>query len=384
MFHMKENKKKRSILFISHDASLTGAPILLLNLINIFNKEKEYNINILIKNGEGPLLEKFKNSGNCIILKRDSKSNFYKILKKLIKIYFFKNLTEVKVQKLINETDIIFSNTITNGDFFKKFNFDDRSKIITYVHELELATRFYTTSTNLKFVLDMTTHFLVPSRAVAYHLNKNLKIDIKKIDYLNYFIPEIPLAPNHKEPNSHFIVGLAGTLDWRKGADILCIVVLNFFKKYPNLNVKFVWKGVNESMVEFDRITIELEKAGVAQKVLLESATQNMEDFYQNIDVFLLLSKEDPFPLVVLEAASASKPCICFSEAGGASEFVQNDAGDVVPYLDIQELSTVIFSYYKDREMLKLKGETANLKLKKMHQNEHLILDQLSQILAKI
>jgi glycosyltransferase involved in cell wall biosynthesis len=51
--------------------------------------------------------------------------------------------------------------------------------------------------------------------------------------------------------------------------------------------------------------------------------------------VFALVSWEDPFPLVNLEAASLGKPIVCFDEAGGSKEFVEEDCGFVVPYLDL-------------------------------------------------
>jgi glycosyltransferase involved in cell wall biosynthesis len=53
------------------------------------------------------------------------------------------------------------------------------------------------------------------------------------------------------------------------------------------------------------------------------------------MDVFALPSREDPFPLVMLEAATHGLPTVCFAQAGGAPEFVGADAGVVVPYLDV-------------------------------------------------
>jgi glycosyltransferase involved in cell wall biosynthesis len=47
-----------------------------------------------------------------------------------------------------------------------------------------------------------------------------------------------------------------------------------------------------------------------------------------------LPSREDPYPLVCLEAACHGKPIVCFDGAGGMPEFVREDAGRVVPYLD--------------------------------------------------
>lgn len=380
---MKRNKLK--LLFVSHDASLTGAPILLLHLLDLINKGKEYDIKVLIKVGEGTLISKFSEFGECIIWKKKDNRLLKKIINRGLSKFSLQNEKEKYIQKIINESDIVFSNTITNGDFFKAFNFPSRLKIISYIHELELATSFFTNPQDLNFVQKLTTHFLVPSKAVADHLNQNLKISFDKIDFLNYFIPEFSKRNDEKDYyKDEFIIGIAGTLDWRKGADVFSILVSDFFRKYPDLNVKFIWKGVNQNTIEFKRISLEFQKLNIAEKVSLENASKQMDEFYNKIDVFLLLSKEDPYPLVVLEAASANKPCICFAGAGGAAEFVEDDAGDIVPYLDIGQLSNVIFKYYLDRDMLLNKGKNANLKLKRLHQDDKFILSQFYNVLSKI
>ena len=53
----------------------------------------------------------------------------------------------------------------------------------------------------------------------------------------------------------------------------------------------------------------------------------------------LFRSREDPFPLVCLEAADCYLPIICFDEAGGMPELVKDDAGFVVPFEDTKEMA---------------------------------------------
>ena len=65
-----------------------------------------------------------------------------------------------------------------------------------------------------------------------------------------------------------------------------------------------------------------------------------MSDYFSIFDVFALMFREDPFPLVCLEAALLEKPNLCFARAGGASELVESDSGFVVPYLDLRPWRT--------------------------------------------
>lgn len=64
-----------------------------------------------------------------------------------------------------------------------------------------------------------------------------------------------------------------------------------------------------------------------------------MRGYFEALEVLLLTSREDPFPLVCMEAALMERPIICFAQAGGMPEFVREDAGFVVPYADVQAMA---------------------------------------------
>ena len=57
--------------------------------------------------------------------------------------------------------------------------------------------------------------------------------------------------------------------------------------------------------------------------------------FFSAADAFVLTSREDPFPTVVLEAMSVGVPVVAFAESGGIPEFLtEHSCGHVVPYCD--------------------------------------------------
>ncbi len=97
-------------------------------------------------------------------------------------------------------------------------------------------------------------------------------------------------------------------------------------------------------------------------------------------DVFLLSSREDPYPLVVLEAALLQKPIICFESAGGAPELVESDAGMVVGYLDVVAASEAIITLVKDPVLRKQKGLNASQKVLSRHDTNHSIQKVLTII----
>lgn len=372
------------ILFISHDAHLTGAPILLINLIKLIKEQGKPEIKIVVKNGYGSLLDDFEVVAPTLVWKHAKTSHLIaKIENKLRSKLNLASKNHKKIQEWITESDVVISNTITNGDFLQAFDFSKPKLIASYIHELEIATNYYTSKELVNEVIKASHRILVPAIAVATHLINNLGVDGQKINTLNYYIPNpassLLLA---RESSDIFVVGLVGTVDWRKGADVFPIIVSQFFKKYPTATLIFVWKGANNQSIECERINYELGKMKLSDKVKFEATSKDVSSFYQSIDVLLLSSKEDPYPLVVLEAASYAKPCICFADAGGAPEFIQQDAGDVVPYLDMEVLAYTLFSYYNDKEKGIAKGKVAYERYKALHQNQQLILDQFNKAIA--
>lgn len=369
----------KKIIFISHDATLTGAPILLLNLINSLQLTGNFLIKIIIKNNIGILQNDFERIAEVLYFNMGiakKKRHIGNILSST------KNRNYNKIKNCLDEADIIFSNTITNGDLFNCFGISKEKKVFTYVHELQIAANYYTNEKDIKKVLETTTYFCVPSEAVKKFLEKHYKIRSEKIKQLNYYIPvNKNLAENIQKQQDIFIVGIIGTLDWRKGAELLPVIIVNLFNKYPGIDVQFLWKGSNKQSLEYKRIVYELEKTEYAEKVIFEEPSKDKSAFYETIDILLLCSKEDPYPLVVLEAAAFKKPCVCFDKAGGASEFVQGGAGFVVPFLDINELTDAVYALYSNKDMRNDKGEVAYKRFLERHYNTSLIQSQFEQLL---
>ena len=82
-----------------------------------------------------------------------------------------------------------------------------------------------------------------------------------------------------------------------------------------------------------------IERAGIADSFCWTGEVANPLDYFACFDAFALVSREDPFPLVCLEAALLEKPILCFAGAGGTSELIEEDSGFTVPYLDLNAMA---------------------------------------------
>ena len=366
----------KKLLFISHDASRTGAPILLLNLVKLLMNFNEYEVNFLLKKG-GALENDFKNLVPTYCLYQHKKTRFNFVKNKLFKT---KSLLEDK--QFLNQYDCIVSNTITNGDILERIRDNYKGQIISYIHELEVASKKYTTSSGINAVMKSSDKFWFPSNLVKEFLCREFDIVEDKILKTPYFIEnKSTVFVEGKENRNSFVIGGCGTIDWRKGPDLFVQVANNLFLRRPNASVIFRWKGANNG-VELMQLQYQIKMANLEEKVFFESSSDNLDSFYQEIDLFLLTSREDPYPLVILEAAQCAKPSICFDKVCGSIDFIKDsDGGIIVPFFDITAAADAILAFYDNPNYTIEKGENAKQFLLKTHSNKQYVYNEFKKAL---
>ena len=100
----------------------------------------------------------------------------------------------------------------------------------------------------------------------------------------------------------------------------------------------------------------------LSSNVIVIPNTDNVINYFCEANVFLLTSREESFSMVAMENAMLGNPVVCFDKGNGANEFINNENGYVVPYLNIQAASDAILEMYDDAELFKKKS----LAIKKM------------------
>jgi glycosyltransferase involved in cell wall biosynthesis len=142
-------------------------------------------------------------------------------------------------------------------------------------------------------------------------------------------------------PLDAIIVGGCGLLEWRKGIDIFNYTALQVLNS-THKKVHFIWVGVTKKSEEYYHLMYDLQRMGILDKVhLIEGAVDNLK-YMACFDVFFMSSREDPYPLVMIEAGLNKTPVVCFENSGGAVDFVGNEKELIIPYLDIKKASEAI------------------------------------------
>ena len=125
---------------------------------------------------------------------------------------------------------------------------------------------------------------------------------------------------------------------FRKGVDI-AIDALNVIKSKGFNNVKYYWIGPYKNCL--------LQKCRNGYKhqndnFIFLGEKENPFPYLKQADIFILPSREDPFPLVCLEAMALGKPIIAFRDGGGIKEAIRNDCGELVNDMNFHSLSESI------------------------------------------
>lgn len=346
------------ILFISHEASRTGAPMVLVHLLKWLRENKpNISSDILVLKG-GNLESEFKKITNHYFdyeaLNQSRQLNRKERV--LVKLGWLKkqNLKENLLLDLSrNNYDVIYANTIVSIPFgYDLVSRTKKTKFIVHIHELNTIIKL--ALPNLGDYTGLIDRYITPAEIVKENLRSNWRIPKNKIDIV-YPCAVVERTQTKKTATNFFTIGASGAVHWRKGHDVFLQVARYISQKYHGNNFKFVWVGkieVNEKVI----IEEDLKKMGLNDMVRFTGEVENPADYYSDFDVFLMSSREDPFPLVCIEVGMMGKPIISFDKAVGTNEVLATGGGFTVPYLSIEAMAEKVMVYYKNRVLMEKHG----------------------------
>ncbi len=361
---MSNDLKNSSILFICHESSRTGAPMVLLNLLRWLKDHAEFKYWILINKG-GELDGDFRALAPTLILSpKIKKKTFRGILRK----FRFRSTSLKRIRKFLPERiTLVYSNTIANGELTQYIRKHYHAKVITHLHEMQGVIKSLGMK-NLSCVLENTDLFIAASCRVKEEFAENHRVPENKFKVIHEFITPVELPgeilnglPDEINNKKVFVVGSVGFVDYRKGFDIFLQVADLIINVHRMRDVRFLWVGEfghgREKIIEQF-----LVKHSLKNYVFFTGPADNPSGYYGIFDLFFLASREDPFPLVMLESARHSIPVLAFRQSGGVTEFINENSGILLDDFDIQLAAFSILKYSENKEILKKMGANAKLR----------------------
>jgi L-malate glycosyltransferase len=136
-------------------------------------------------------------------------------------------------------------------------------------------------------------------------------------------------------PNDAFVWMMSGTASVRKGYDFIPDLLTHL---PPNAYICWLGKPRNSALHTYVEQRVRNENL---RFLALGEQSDTYFDYLNMADGFVLTSREDPFPLVMIEAAALGKPIAAFN-SGGVAEFLLPGMGGTVDSFNPTDLATLM------------------------------------------
>ncbi|OJG98701.1 hypothetical protein RV18_GL003124 [Enterococcus termitis] len=263
-------------------------------------------------------------------------------------LYFFsKYIKQMKIDIVYTNTSVVFSGAIA-----AKLK---RKKSVWHIREIisnSVERKIISTIVNL-----FSNKIICNSSATLKSITNKEKGDVihNVIDTDSIQIPSV-------KSENQITIGMAGRINRWKGQKLFIDAANHILNDYPD--VRFLIAGDAFSGEEYIKTELieYVKKINRTEQILFLGLIDDMNEFYNSIDIFVLPSiKPEPFGLVILEAMARKIPVIA-TKHGGPLEIIQdNKNGFLVDYKDSDELVTRMSDLIIDETKRKFIGEQGYL-----------------------
>ena len=332
IYNCPDSDRKKMCL-VGHDAHRHGAQFLLQHVASVLTRQFGLEIEIVLLGG-GPMTQQYKAIANTTVAA--TADDLFEVFGKLSSRGFR--------HAIINTSAAARAVTPASLAGFE---------LTVLVHELPSLIREKGLQDDIERSLSLVNRFVF---AAAYVRDKFLTMFDISLDR-TVILPQGSYAPVTFSPSERTAVrasiGVSGQsplalgvgyADLRKGFDLF----LRAWHRSEEIgaDIHFVWVGlIDQNIYAYLALDIELAKA--SGRFHLVGFESNIGKYFSAADVFILTSREDPFPTVVLEAIQSGMPTVAFAGAGGIPEMLVNHrAGTVVPFADTTAMVKAILDLH--------------------------------------
>ncbi|CAM2061031.1 N-acetylgalactosamine-N, N'-diacetylbacillosaminyl-diphospho-undecaprenol 4-alpha-N-acetylgalactosaminyltransferase [Desulfovibrionales bacterium] len=163
-------------------------------------------------------------------------------------------------------------------------------------------------------LLDLHDHYHVPETQMMVIHNP---VDTSELQTRAKAMPP-PLQSIHSTYNQRHLVA-AGRLVHQKGFDLLLKALAYLADQIPNLHCTILGQGPEEA-----QLRAMIETLGLADRVFLAGFVADPAPYFFAADLFVLPSRFEGLPNVLLEALACGTPAVACTCPGGINEIIQS------------------------------------------------------------
>jgi len=283
--------------------------------------------------------------------------------------FFYTLDKRIKIKKLnlIKDSVGLYSQIKNNffriKTFYQVFQEEEPDIIISFMTQINILSIIAAKLLKKKIIISERTNYDYSHsflwkflRRIVYPLSDTLVV-VSKYDYQKYyFIPEnrkviiynpITIIKDDDEVNfgkKEKIILAVGRLIKAKGFDLL---IKAYFLSGVNWPLYIIGEGQERENLE--KLICEY---GLENRVFLEGQKKNVKQYYDKASIFILSSRREGFPNVLIEAMSLGCASIAFNCRSGPNEIISNgENGLLIPSENIKKLAKALKKLIKDDEL---------------------------------
>ncbi|MFX0547440.1 rhamnan synthesis F family protein [Roseovarius sp. S1116L3] len=324
-----QDPARGNVLLVSHEASQTGAPILVQNVARVLSER--YNVTVLCLRG-GDLLDAMLDVSVGVVVAGGGYSGPNSNIRRFLKRYvsetrpdftIVNSVVSAPILPILSRMDIptvwLIHEFVSffpspQGPFHDFMKYSD-SVVFSSPLTLEDAhvASAIEASPNIRILPQGKC--LVPSDGGTPTGTDSCGPERERLT--------AKLRPPGEEDT--FVVIGAGHVQRRKGTDLFIEVARHAMaesrERADGRKLRFAWigDGFDDKLDPpyFLSLQDQLKRAGVSGDVLFVSATRDIDYAYELADMLVLPSRLDPLPNVAIDAMIAGLPVLCFESATG-------------------------------------------------------------------
>lgn len=231
--------------------------------------------------------------------------------------------------------------TIINPDFIIVLEKGYEDFVVPYINKNIPKIREYHTSrkANIFFESELDFKNKLKSKLIRFFYENQYKkydafVCLTHKDKLSWnHLRNVSVIPNIIDEKSNLnstlildrpkkLIAVGSMVQDRKGFHELITIWENIEKDYKNWTLHIFGDGPYRKFYEN-----QIKKLNCNNRIFLEGITNNIQEKYQQSQIFLMTSKGEGLPMVILEAQQNGLPVVVYDCNSGPSDIIQNNFG---------------------------------------------------------
>ena len=353
------DRRRSTVLVVSHEGSRTGAPVLSYNIVE--HLLPKHNVVALFL-GPGPMLEACRAAGAVVVGP--------------VALHGSAFLCDAVIEQIVSGVSIKFAliNSIESRHVLPAL-VKRRIATVNLVHEFAAYTRPPGAFREAVYFAGRTV------------FSSDLTRDNALVNFPDLAGCEFPVLPQGRcllpkdvgdatddlaeeasrirrmlRPEGFPVGGAvvlgAGFVQFRKGVDLFIACAARVRELAPDLPCRFVWVGKGydpEKDVAYSAyLADQIRRADLEDEVLFMGEVVDLASAYAAADLLLLSSRLDPLPNVAIDALASGLPVVCFDKATGMAGVLRDHGLEhscVAPFLDSEQMARKVAALVRSKDL---------------------------------